>query len=35
MKSESWPDPKMPNYINIVIKIKTSLSPLELLKFVI
>ena len=30
--SESWPDPTMPNYINIILKIKTSLSPLELLK---
>ena len=30
--SESWPNPSMPNYINIVIKIKTSLAPLELLK---
>ena len=30
--SESWPDPSMPNYINIVIRIKTSLTPLELLK---
>ena len=30
--SESWPDPSMPNYINIIIKIKTSLVPLELLK---
>ena len=30
--SESWPDPSMPNYVNIVIKIKTSLEPLELLK---
>ena len=30
--SESWPDPSMPNYINIIIKIKTSLTPLELLK---
>jgi len=29
--SESWPDPSMPNYINIIIKIKTSLTPLELL----
>jgi 2-amino-4-hydroxy-6-hydroxymethyldihydropteridine diphosphokinase len=29
--SESWPDPSMPNYINIIIKIKTSLMPLELL----
>ena len=30
--SESWPDSSMPNYINIIIKIKTSLTPLELLK---
>ena len=30
--SESWPDPTMPNYINIIIKIKTSLAPLELLR---
>ena len=30
--SESWPDPTMPNYINIIIKIETSLSPLGLLK---
>ena len=30
--SESWPDPSMPSYINIIIKIKTSLVPLELLK---
>jgi len=30
--SESWPDPSMPKYINIIIKIKTSLVPLELLK---
>ena len=30
--SESWPDFLMPNYINIIIKIKTSLAPLELLK---
>ena len=30
--SESWPNPSMPNYINIIIKIKTSLVPLELLK---
>ena len=29
---DSWPDPSMPNYINIIIKIKTSLAPLELLK---
>ena len=31
-KSESWPDESMPNYINIVIKVKTSLAPLELLE---
>ena len=30
--SESRPDNSMPNYINIVIKIKTSLLPLELLE---
>jgi len=30
--SESWPNPSMPNYINIIIKIKTNLRPLELLK---
>ena len=30
--SESWPDPSKPNYINIIIKVKTSLTPLELLK---
>ena len=30
--TESWPDPVMPNYINIVVKIETSLAPLELLK---
>ena len=30
--SESWPDTSKPNYINIIIKIKTSLSPLDLLK---
>lgn len=30
--SKSWPDPSMPNYINTIIKIKTSLAPLELLK---
>ena len=30
--SESWPDPKKPNYINIVVKVKTILSPFELLK---
>ena len=31
-KSESWPNPDNPNYINIIIKVKTSLAPLELLK---
>lgn len=30
--SESWPEPTMPHYINVIIKIKTSLAPLELLK---
>ena len=30
--SESWPDASKPNYVNIIIKIKTSLAPLELLK---
>ena len=30
--SESWPNPLKPKFINIVIEIKTYLSPLELLK---
>jgi 2-amino-4-hydroxy-6-hydroxymethyldihydropteridine diphosphokinase len=30
--SESWPDNSMPSYINVIIKIKTNLAPLELLK---
>jgi 2-amino-4-hydroxy-6-hydroxymethyldihydropteridine diphosphokinase len=30
--SRSWPDATKPNYINIVIKIKTTLSPIKLLK---
>ena len=30
--SESWPDPSKPNYINIIIKVKTFLAPLELLR---
>ena len=30
--SQSWPDNKNPKYINIIIKIKTYLTPLELLK---
>jgi 2-amino-4-hydroxy-6-hydroxymethyldihydropteridine diphosphokinase len=31
-ESESWPNPKEPKFINIVIKIETSLSPVKLLK---
>ena len=30
--SKSWPDPSMPEYINVMIKIKTKLTPIELLK---
>ena len=30
--SESWPDHSMPNYINVIIKIKTTLLPIELLR---
>ena len=30
--SKSWPNPLMPGFINIVIKIETILPPLELLK---
>ena len=30
--SKSWPDTTMPSYINIIIKIKTSLAPLVLLE---
>ena len=30
--SNSWPDPSMPKYVNVILKIKTSLVPLELLK---
>ena len=30
--SESWPDNSMPQYINVIIKIKTNLTPVELLK---
>ena len=30
--SESWPDSTKPNYINIVIKVKTNLPALDLLK---
>ena len=31
-ESLSWPNPLNPNFINIVIKIKTNIQPLELLK---
>ena len=31
-QSESWPNPSNPKFINIVVKIKTNLTPLELLK---
>ena len=30
--SKSWPDPTKPKYINIVIKVRTNLAPIELLK---
>ena len=30
--SNSWPDPTKPNYLNIVVKAKTKLKPIELLK---
>ena len=30
--TESWPDPSMPYYINTILKIKTILLPIELLK---
>ena len=30
--SDSWPDTSMPNYINVVVKIKTILAPFELLR---
>ena len=30
--SESWPDPSKPKFINLVLKIKTRLSAIELLK---
>ena len=29
--TESWPDPTKPNFINIIIKIKTNLTPVKLL----
>ena len=31
-ESESWPNPSNPRFINIILEIKTSLAPLELLK---
>ena len=31
-ETPSWPNPKFPNFINVVLKIKTSLKPIELLK---
>ena len=31
-ESESWPNPLNPKFINIVIKIKTNISPLKLLE---
>ena len=31
-ETESWPNTSYPKYINIVLKIKTSFTPLELLK---
>ena len=31
-QSNSWPDPKKPNYVNIVLKVKTDLAPIKLLK---
>ena len=30
--TESWPDPSKPNYINIILKVKTTLLPIDLLK---
>jgi 2-amino-4-hydroxy-6-hydroxymethyldihydropteridine diphosphokinase len=30
--SESWPDPTKPNYVNIIIKVKTILAPIKLLE---
>jgi len=31
-ETNSWPDPNKPKFVNIVLKIKTALSPEELLK---
>ena len=33
-KTKSWPDPKKPYYLNIVIEITTKLNPLELLTLI-
>ena len=33
-KTKSWPDPKKPEYLNIVLKIKTNLAPLNLFHFI-
>ena len=33
-KTKSWPDPKKPEYLNIVLKIKTNLTPLNLFYFI-
>tara|TARA_B110001452_G_scaffold47189_1_gene36093 strand:- start:59 stop:580 length:522 start_codon:yes stop_codon:yes gene_type:complete len=30
--SKSWPDPTKPSYINVIVKAKTTLTPIELLK---
>ena len=31
-ESLSWPNPKKPKFVNLVVKIKTTLSPINLLK---
>ena len=31
-ESLSWPNPKNPKFLNIVVKIKTNLTPLKLIK---
>ncbi len=33
-KTKSWPDPKKPSYLNIVIEIGTSLKPLDLFMYI-
>jgi 2-amino-4-hydroxy-6-hydroxymethyldihydropteridine diphosphokinase len=30
--SKSWPDPTKPKYVNIVVKVRTNLTPINLLK---